>query len=155
MDKLSIAAALFAVTLLTGCSMASQPVESYTSAKVTTPAADARAAAALISRYRAAYGLGPVRVDGQLNAPAEQQARAIAQAGSLSHGDFAGRMASFGVRGKAAENLSYGLGSVEQVIAQWQASAGHNANLLMPEFTRIGLGRADAGRRYWALVLAR
>jgi uncharacterized protein YkwD len=155
MNKLSFAAALLGVTLLAGCSMAPQSVESYTSAKITTPAADARTAAALISRHCAAHGLGPVRVDAQLNGPAEHQARAIAKMGSLSHGDFAGRMASLGVRGKAAENLSYGLGSVEQVIVQWQGSAGHNANLLVPEFTRIGLARADAGRPYWALVLAR
>ena len=159
MHNVSLAAALLAVALLTGCSLVPQPVERYMSAKApakaTTPAADARTAAVLISRHRAAHGLGPVQVDAQLNAPAEHQARAIAQMGSLSHGDFAGRMASYGVRGKAAENLSYGLGSVEQVIAQWQGSAGHNANLLVPDFTRIGLARADAGRPYWALVLAR
>ena len=64
-------------------------------------------------------------------------------------------MAQFGVHGKAAENLSLGLGPVEQVIAQWQGSSGHNANMLMPEFTRIGIARADAGRPFWALVLAR
>jgi len=155
MLKPNLAAALLGLALLTNCSPAPSPLESYTSTKAQTPAADARAAAALISRYRASHGLGPVRVDAQLNAPAAHQARAIAQMGSLSHGDFAGRMAAFGVRGKAAENLSYGLGSVEQVVAQWQGSAGHNANLLMPEFTRIGIARADAGRPYWALVMAR
>jgi uncharacterized protein YkwD len=116
---------------------------------------EASAAAALISRYRAAYGLGPVRVDSKLNAAASQQARAIAQTGWLSHGDFAGRMAAYGVRGKAAENLSVGIGSVEGVIAQWQASSGHNTNMLMPEFSRIGIARVDSGRPYWALVLAR
>jgi uncharacterized protein YkwD len=64
-------------------------------------------------------------------------------------------MASFGIRGKAAENLSVGIGSVEGVIAQWQGSSGHNANMLMPDFSRIGIARVDAGRPYWALVLAR
>ena len=85
----------------------------------------------------------------------EHQARAVAQLGWLSHGDFAGRMASFGIRGKAAENLSAGLDSVDQVIAQWQASSGHNANLLMPDFSRVGLARASSDRTYWVLVLAR
>ena len=70
MDKLRFAAGLIAVALLTGCSMASQSTESYASAKATTRTADAQTAAALISRYRAAHGLGPVRVDAQLNAPA-------------------------------------------------------------------------------------
>jgi uncharacterized protein YkwD len=112
-------------------------------------------AAALISRYRAANGLGVVSPDSRLAAAAQHQARTIAQTGVLDHGDFAGRVAGFGIRGKAAENLALGLDSVEQVIALWQASAGHNANLLMPEFTKIGIARVATGRQYWALVLAR
>jgi uncharacterized protein YkwD len=125
-----------------------------TPAQAASRVSDASAAAALISRYRAAYGLGPVKVDSRLNAAANHQARAIAQIGWLSHGDFANRMASFGIRGKAAENLSAGIGSIEGVI-QWQGSSGHNANMLMPDFSRIGIARVDAGRPYWALVLAR
>src|SRR3954453_12438551 len=84
------------------------------SAEAAPRASDASVAAALISRYRAQYGLGPVRVDARLNAAAEHQARAVAQAGSLSHGDFAARIAAFGIRGQAAENLSAGVRSVEE-----------------------------------------
>ena len=146
---------LLALFALPGPALAKgAPAEAHIEAR-TKPAAEAQAAAALISAYRAAHGLGPVRVDRALNGPAEHQARAVAQLGWLSHGDFAGRMAAFGIRGKAAENLSVGLDTVEQVIAQWQASSGHNANLLMPEFSRIGLGRVQSDRTYWALVLAR
>jgi uncharacterized protein YkwD len=122
-------------------------------------AAEASTAAALITRYRAAFRLRPVKLDPRLSAAAEHQARTIAQTGSLDHGDFASRMAVFGIKGKAAENLSGGVGSVEEALAQWQASPAHNANLLIPEFTRIGLARADSQGtrygRYWALVLAR
>jgi uncharacterized protein YkwD len=57
----------------------------------------------MISGYRAAYGPGRVVVDPRLNAAAAYQARAVAALGSLSHGDFAGRMAGFGIRGKAAK----------------------------------------------------
>jgi uncharacterized protein YkwD len=149
------AIAVLALLSLSGPALAKRnPAEAGPEAR-TRPALEARAAAALISQYRAAHGLGPVRIDRALNGPAEYQARAVAQLGSLSHGDFAARMASFGIRGKAAENLSAGLDSVEQVIAQWQASSGHNANLLTPDFTRIGLARAHSDRSYWALVLAR
>ena len=55
-------------------------------------------------------------------------------------------VAAFGIRGKAAENLSAGIGSVEGVIAQWQGSSGHNTNMLMPDFCRIGIARAGPAR---------
>ena len=118
---------------------------------------EAVAAAALISQYRAAYGLPPVTVDGKLNRAAEVQARAVAEAGSLSHGAFASRMASFGIRGTAAENLTAGSHSVDEAVARLRASPAHNANLLMPEARHVGLARADSPSRYgryWALVLS-
>ena len=82
----------------------------------------------------------------------------MAEAGTLSHGRFAGRMDAFGIGGASAENLSAGSRTVDRVIARWAASPGHNQNLLMPEARRIGLARADSPGlgygRYWALVLA-
>ena len=116
---------------------------------------EAQQAAQMISRYRQAQGLGPVTLDARLNAPARHQAETLAQLGTLSHGDFAGRMRSFGVKGTAAENLAYGSPDVGGAIAQWQGSSAHNANLLMPAASRIGLARVDNGvTRYWVLVLA-
>lgn len=117
---------------------------------------DAAAAARLISAYRASKGLGPVTVDPKLNEAAEYQARLVAAAGRLSHGNFAGRMDRFGIMGYSAENLSAGSDTVDGAISRWKASPGHNANLLMPQAHRIGLARADADNRYgryWALVL--
>jgi uncharacterized protein YkwD len=125
---------------------------------VTTNTSDARAAAGLISQYRAAHGLSSVTVDPTLNRAAEVQARAVAQTGILSHGQFASRMSSFGVAGASAENLTAGSRNVEAAIARWKGSPGHNQNLLMPEARRIGLARAaspGAGyETYWALVLS-
>ncbi len=117
---------------------------------------EAAAAASLISAYRVAHGLPAVTVDARLNDAAEFQARAVAQAGKLSHGSFASRMSEFGIRGAAAENLTAGPATITEAVTRWKASPGHNANLLMPEARRIGLARADtAGHygRYWALVL--
>ncbi len=148
-------ASLLAVGLaLAGCS--STPPASH--AVVSASSADAAAAAALISEYRTAHGLPPVTVDPRLNQAAEIQARAVAGVGTLSHGDFSGRMRGLGIRGRAAENLSAGSRSVDQAIARWKASPGHNDNLLMLQTRRIGLARADSEgsryERYWALVLA-
>jgi uncharacterized protein YkwD len=128
------------------------------SEKVTTSTREAAQAAALISEYRKSRGLGPVRVDPSLNGAAEYQARAVAEAGQLSHGAFASRMDTFRIAGYSAENLSAGSDSVGGAIARWKGSRGHNENLLMPEARRIGLARADSPqhgyRHYWALVLA-
>lgn len=126
--------------------------------KVTTSTRDAAAAARLISEYRASRGLGPVSADTQLNAAAVFQARAVAEAGRLSHGAFASRMDSYRVAGAAAENLGAGASDVEGAIGRWKRSPAHDGNLLMKEARRIGLARADSPgygyRSYWALVLA-
>lgn len=126
--------------------------------RVSTNMGGARSAAGLVSQYRTANGLSPVVADATLSRAAEVQARAIAQAGSLSHGAFASRMASFGINGTSAENLVAGSRTVDQAITRWKASPGHNQNLLMPEARRIGIAYASSPgegyEHYWVLVLA-
>ncbi len=112
---------------------------------------EASTAAALISAYRTSQGLGPVVVDPRLNVLADYQARSVASAGQLSHGNFSGRMYQAGIYGGAAENLSVGPQSVAAAIARWKASPAHNENLLMRSAARIGLARSG---RFWALVLS-
>jgi uncharacterized protein YkwD len=153
----TILAALALAPLLAQCA-GNDLAKMVPSEKVTTSTRDAAQAAALISEYRRSRGLGPVTADGTLNGAAEYQARAVAEAGTLSHGAFASRMDTFKIGGYSAENLSAGSDSVAGAIARWKGSAGHNENLLMPQARRIGLARADSPghgyRRYWALVLA-
>src|SRR4051812_38135515 len=138
---------VLALILLTACAE-HDPVRRFTSDQVSI----------LISQYRVAYGLSPVSVDMRLSEAATAQARTVAEAGTLSHGRFSSRMSAFGINGHAAENLSAGSRMVDQVIARWEASPGHNENLLLPQVRRIGLARAESPGlgygRYWALVLA-
>lgn len=124
---------------------------------------DAAAAAALISQYRAAHGLGPVTVDSGLARVAAAQARRNAGTGELSHdagGAFPARLASFGAaeRARAAENLAAGSATFEGTLAQWKSSREHNRNLLMRDATHFGLARSDAPgsrmKHFWALVMA-
>ncbi|MBX9740374.1 MAG: CAP domain-containing protein [Beijerinckiaceae bacterium] len=119
-------------------------------------------AAALISRYRAAHGLGPVKVDPILTRAARQQAQAMAAAGVLSH-DIAGglnsRLRAVGYANvPMAENVGAGHRSLQAAMESWQRSPGHQANLLMSSATRVGIARVDAPGKpygvYWALVLA-
>jgi uncharacterized protein YkwD len=150
--------ACLAGLFLTGCA-ALETAQRMPAERISISTADGGVAAALISTYRAARGLSAVKVDAALNQAAEHHARAVAQAGKLSHGDFGGRMASFGLGGvNAAENLAAGQATVAKAVAGWKASPGHNENLLMPEARRIGLAHArSAGagyEDYWVLVLA-
>jgi uncharacterized protein YkwD len=153
----TVLAALALAPLLAQCA-GTDLAKVVPSEKVTTSTRDAAQAAALISEYRKARGLGPVTADASLNGAAEYQARAVAEAGTLSHGAFASRMDSFKIGGYSAENLSAGSDNVGGAIARWKGSSGHNENLLMPQARRIGLARADSPgqgyRHYWALVLA-
>jgi uncharacterized protein YkwD len=124
---------------------------------------DGARAAAIISAYRTAHGLGPVAIDQRLSGVAAAQARSNAEIGSLSHdvgGSFPVRLASFGAadRARAAENLAAGSATLEATVAQWKASREHNRNLLMREASHIGIARVDAPgarmKHFWALVLA-
>jgi uncharacterized protein YkwD len=147
-----IAVSAVLAALLSGCALV--PSGAY---KVTaTSTSEAAEAAALISAYRTSRGLAPVSVDSNLNRVAEHQARVVAAAGKLSHGDFPARMDAYGVVGYSAENLTAGYQTVEDAVKSWKASPPHDRNLLMPQARHIGLARADADgsyHRYWALVL--
>lgn len=123
---------------------------------------DEQAAVDALSRYRAERGLGPLVLDPGLVRAASYQAGANARAGRLSHeigGSFTARMSQAGLaRAYAAENLSAGSETFDQVLARWKASPEHDRNMLMPQLRRVGIARADAPdtrfKRYWALVMA-
>lgn len=151
---------LFVLALAAGLAGCGGPTARYAVQDVPV---DAAAAAALITRYRAAHGLGPMTLDPGLTRVAAAQARRNAEIGDLSHdvgGDFPARLASFGAadRARAAENLAAGSATLEGTVAQWKASPGHNKNLLMREATHFGIARSDAPgsrlKHFWALVMA-
>ncbi|MDP4021273.1 CAP domain-containing protein [Methylobacterium sp. NEAU 140] len=148
--------------MLAGCG--SLPFTAERTPETTTHTAilDEVAAAAAISAYRVQHGLSPVIVDPALVKAAAFQAGNNARHGQLSHevgGSFTSRMAAAGLaRSWAAENLSAGSESFEQVLARWKASPEHNRNMLLPQIRRIGVARVDAPgtryKRFWALVMA-
>jgi len=116
--------------------------------------------AEMISRYRREHGLSAVKIDPQLTAIAERQAKAMAAAGIMDHsvaGPFSSRMS--GVRaGMAAENIAAGTKTWAETFRMWQESPGHNANLLQSKADSIGLAvaRNDHTRykTFWAMVIA-
>jgi uncharacterized protein YkwD len=115
--------------------------------------------ASQISAYRRAHGLSAVRADSKLSAVALKQAQAMAASGSISHsaaGSFSSRVAGLR-KSRAAENIAAGFLSFAETLKQWQESAGHRANLLMPGAKKVGVASvADARspyRMFWAMVI--
>ncbi|MDE2016251.1 MAG: CAP domain-containing protein [Hyphomicrobiales bacterium] len=157
LPRFSVAAALCAA--LAACA----PMGGGVTRVATPMAVDAARAAAVVSAYRAAHGLGPVRVDASLMAVAGAQARAMARADRLDHsvaGSFGARIEAGGVgTSNAVENVAGGYRDLRSVIEGWEASPEHDANLLAPAVTRLGIAAFhSAGSRldpYWSLDMAR
>jgi uncharacterized protein YkwD len=127
---------------------------------ITSTLANAEDMAEMISRYRREHGLSTVKTDPQLTAIAERQAKAMAASGIMDHsvaGPFASRIS--GVRtGMAAENIAAGTKTWAETFRMWQASPGHNANLLQSKADSVGVAvaRNDQTRykTFWAMVIA-
>jgi len=135
-----------------------QVIEGGQTGPATVNSADA---AAKITEYRRSRGLPAVTVDATLTAIAASQAQAMARARKMSHslgGSFPSRLNRGGYDALiAAENLAAGPRNLDEAIASWRASKGHNANLLKAGVTQIGIAVAYAPNNkygnYWALVL--
>jgi uncharacterized protein YkwD len=127
---------------------------------LTTTLAQAEDVASLVSQYRRAHGLSAVKIDAELTAVAERQARAMAKSGVMDHnvaGPFASRVADVRV-GAAGENLAEGTKTWAETIQRWESSAGHNANLLLPDATHIGAAVAYSDKThegFRAMVIGR
>jgi uncharacterized protein YkwD len=126
---------------------------------------DPTEAAAMISAFRNANGLGPVTLDPKLTAIAAKHAALMAKRNNLSHqlfGEpgFIARMERGGYDAEvAAENIGTGYHNLDQAMTGWKTSAGHRRNLLNPDVTEIGIAVAYTPKGkfhdYWALVLAK
>jgi uncharacterized protein YkwD len=97
-----------------------------------------------LNRVRAAHRLTPLRYDPRLQRAARAHSHEMLVTGTFQHGAFGTRMVRFDVRGTlTGENLAWGngrLGTASAILGAWLASPEHRANLLRPEFTRIGIG---------------
>lgn len=138
------------------------PIDAHAARALAGVHLDPSAAAAALNAYRASKGLGPVRLDPALCAMAQRQADAMVAGNKMSHdiaGSFTSRLAGSGVdTTEAGENLGGGYYSLEEAMTGWRNSPEHNANLLIPNASRLGIAIAkDAGSHfgvYWAMELA-
>ncbi|MDO5621508.1 MAG: CAP domain-containing protein [Paracoccus sp. (in: a-proteobacteria)] len=158
--------------ILTACGQGSSPADGTSPYDVqaaapgqaqcfTTSAADNAKGAAATSAVRRAQGQVPVRANDVLARAAAAHACDMAKRGFMSH---AGSTTT-GPRPRAkalgfspqiiAENIAAGPFSLDRVLAEWNASSGHLSNILIPQMTDFGIGRAigsDGRTVFWAAV---
>ncbi|MBX3455334.1 CAP domain-containing protein [Ferrovibrio sp.] len=117
---------------------------------------------AAINAERRQAGLGLLLADAALEAAALAHATDLTRCGQLSHrgcngSELPDRLRQAGYfYGFAAENIALGTEDAASTLAAWLQSPSHRANLLRPEPTEAGIGRAELdGRSLWVLVLGK
>ncbi|AFA50092.1 CAP domain-containing protein [Acetobacterium woodii] len=114
---------------------------------------------ALVNQERASRNLGLVTSDPSLALAAQIRATEIIE--SFSH-TRPNQSSCFTVLdevgityGLAGENIAAGYFSPEAVMNGWMNSEGHRANILNPEFEKLGVGYADSDSgygHYWTQI---
>jgi stress response protein SCP2 len=110
---------------------------------------------------RARHRLPPLGVDARLAAAAHAHSADMVARGFFAHADPDGRNVDARVRAAGypyrvvAENIAAGQPDAAAVVEAWMNSPGHRANILRPEVTQIGVGRATGGiGLHWTQVFA-
>lgn len=128
-----------------------------------TAAAENKAAAQVTSARRAGAGLRPLRPNPKLAEAAARHACDMAMRGQMAHRGSASKGPSQRVKGVGykpaitAENIAAGPFSLEQVLHAWNGSDGHLRNIMLPQATDFGIGRAvaaDGRTMFWAAIYA-
>lgn len=160
-----IGAVLLAVTLASsvgavGMAAPQAPTESpiMDATKAATFCADGeeRAFLQLINNYRASYRLPALRFSRTLGAAADHHSNQMAKNNYFSHTMLHGVTWSrnivdhgYGFVTSKGENIAAGRASAADTFSQWRNSPDHNAIMLSPSFTAIGIGRGyDASSTY-------
>lgn len=108
-------------------------------------------------------GLAPMRPVPLLARVAADHACDMARRGRMTHRGSSTK--GPGPRVKAAgyapsvtaENIAAGPFSLDRVLAEWNGSGGHRANMVIPQLRDYGLGQAigpDGRTRFWAAIYA-
>ncbi|MDY0406851.1 CAP domain-containing protein [Virgibacillus sp. 179-BFC.A HS] len=105
----------------------------------------------LTNQERAKQGLKPLKADLELSRVAREKSHDMAVNGYFSHnsptyGSPFDMMKSYGIKyNTAGENIAKGQKTPQEVVNAWMNSEGHRANILNPNFTKIGVGYSAQG----------
>ena len=101
---------------------------------------------ARVNAERAAAGVGPLLPDPRLDAAAQHHAEDMLVRSYYNHVSPDGTTPADRARKSGyfsrtvAENIARGPVAVQEVMNNWMGSSGHRRNLLLPGFTRLGVG---------------
>jgi uncharacterized protein YkwD len=111
---------------------------------------------AALNLARAGAGLPALAPDPGLAAQAQAWAERMAQAGAISHGDFADRIASVHPGVPDAEDVAEGQPTAAAAVAAWMADRPHR-DILLGDYDLVGVGVAagDSGLRFWCVDFAK
>ncbi|MFH8984609.1 CAP domain-containing protein [Streptomyces varsoviensis] len=110
---------------------------------------------ALVNQERAKAGRAPVTASGPLDALAGAFSQDMARRGFFAHTDPDGkspwdRAAKRGVKNLGGENIARGQADAKAVMDTWMHSPGHKANILNPDYKKLGIGvHFGPGGPYW------
>jgi uncharacterized YkwD family protein len=107
-------------------------------------------------------GLQALKMDSAITNVAELKSKDMATKNYFAHqsptyGSAGDMLTQFGIRWSAwGENIASGQRTPEAVVTAWMNSAGHRANILSPNFSRIGVGYVtnSNGTPYWTQIFA-
>ncbi|NEU11485.1 CAP domain-containing protein [Methylobacterium sp. BTF04] len=155
--------ALLAAGSLSGCATQLPAATGLPSLYQPMTAADAHLDVAtardMISAYRARTGQGPLQIDPALQKLAEAEAVAMAAADRPSRAQTVKSAVERLGYAPAEANLSAGYHTLAEAFSGWRDSPSHNATMLAPSATRMGIATAYAPgskyKVYWALLVAK
>jgi uncharacterized protein YkwD len=118
----------------------------------------------IINAYRKQNGLKPLKLNPELTDAAKAHSRDLAKWDRISHYGSDGsnpwdRVKRTGYKARlTAENVGTGQINFNEVMKGWEASPGHNKNLLTPDATHMGIALVQDPhtefKSFWTLVLA-
>ena len=106
---------------------------------------------AKINNARAAHGLRPLRLSGELTTLARSHSRQMASSTTLFH---TASFSSICCWSAIAENVGTG-DSVRTVHRAFMNSSAHRANILSSRMRQVGVGIVAAGGRIWVTEIFR
>ncbi|MDF2949613.1 MAG: putative Calcium-chelating exported protein [Sedimentibacter sp.] len=114
----------------------------------------------LVNIERQKAGLQALTLNSEISNVARTKAKDMAVNNYFAHqsptyGSAGDMLTKFGIRWSAwGENLASGQRTPESVVTAWMNSEGHRANIMSPNFSRIGVGYVtnSSGTPYWTQV---